>query len=179
MWHKLDKPHLFLGVVYPIVVVKGSQTSLLHSTIQIPVYLFTLSKSHFRYFLPPHSSTPFASGPEDTPQQILARIGEGRVQLSGGNWDSVSPSAKDLVLRMLHVDPNQRWTASQVLSHPWISSRESLPESKLTLKDAKVKVCWTTVVQMLVSGVAFSQTQRHAHTHHVTHAPHTVVTHSQ
>lgn len=59
-------------------------------------------------------STPFATGPEDTPQQILARIGEGKISLKGGNWDSISPAAKDLVLRMLHVDPMQRWTAAQV-----------------------------------------------------------------
>ena len=58
--------------------------------------------------------TPFATGPEDTPEQILARIGEGKVTLSGSNWDYISSSAKDLVLRMLHVDPQQRWTAGQV-----------------------------------------------------------------
>ena len=58
--------------------------------------------------------TPFASGPEDTPHAILNRIGEGKISLSGGNWDSVSAAAKDLVLRMLHVDPMQRWTAAQV-----------------------------------------------------------------
>lgn len=85
--------------------------------------------------------TPFATGPEDTPKQILARIGEGKIPLSGGNWDSVSPSAKDLVLRMLHVDPMQRWTAAQVLSHPWISSRGSLPDFKLSVNDHKIKVC--------------------------------------
>lgn len=86
------------------------------------------------------SCTPFATGPEDTPKQILARIGEGKINLSGGNWDSVSPSAKDLVLRMLHVDPMQRWTAAQVLGHPWIMSRESLPAHKLSINDRKIKV---------------------------------------
>jgi len=85
--------------------------------------------------------TPFATGPEDTPKQILARIGEGKIPLNGGNWDAVSPSAKDLVLRMLHVDPMQRWTAAQVLSHPWITSRNSLPDFKLSINDHKIKVC--------------------------------------
>ena len=87
-----------------------------------------------------YRSTPFATGPEDTPKQILARIGEGKISLTGGNWDSVSPSAKDLVLRMLHVDPMQRWTAVQVLSHPWIVSRDSLPDFKLSINDNKIKV---------------------------------------
>ena len=60
------------------------------------------------------SETPFATSPEDGPDQILTRIGEGKINLTGGNWDTVSPAAKDLVLRMLHVDPQQRCTAQQV-----------------------------------------------------------------
>ena len=87
-----------------------------------------------------HSSTPFASGPEDNAEKILARIGEGKVTLSGGNWDSISKGAKDLVLRMLNIDPSQRYTATQVLTHPWITSRESLPDIKLPIRDTKIKV---------------------------------------
>ena len=86
------------------------------------------------------SSTPFATGPDDTPEDILARIGEGKISLTGGNWNSISSAAKDLVLRMLHVDPMQRYTADQVLQHQWVKSRASLPEAKLSIKDAKIKV---------------------------------------
>ena len=73
---------------------------------------------------------------------ILARIGEGKISLTGGNWDSVSPSAKDLVLRMLHVDPMQRWNALQVLQHSWIAARDSLPDLRLSIHDNKIKVRW-------------------------------------
>ncbi len=38
--------------------------------------------------------TPFANGPNDTPEEILLRIGSGKFSLSGGNWDSVSDSSK-------------------------------------------------------------------------------------
>lgn len=38
--------------------------------------------------------TPFANGPDDTPEEILARIGSGEYALSGGNWDSISDAAK-------------------------------------------------------------------------------------
>lgn len=61
-----------------------------------------------------YRETPFATGPDDTPEVILNRIGEAKITLTGSNWDYVSSSAKDLVLRMLHVDPHQRWTAAQV-----------------------------------------------------------------
>uniref|UniRef100_A0A8C5B1J9 non-specific serine/threonine protein kinase n=1 Tax=Gadus morhua TaxID=8049 RepID=A0A8C5B1J9_GADMO len=82
--------------------------------------------------------TPFANGPEDTPDEILSRIGSGHFSLSGGNWDDVSSAAKDLVSKMLHVDPHQRLTAKQVLKHPWILQRDSLPNSQLPHQDLKL-----------------------------------------
>ncbi|XP_066953718.1 ribosomal protein S6 kinase alpha-2 isoform X2 [Macrobrachium rosenbergii] len=82
--------------------------------------------------------TPFAQGPSDTPEDILQRIGEGKFSLDSGNWVSVSPAAKDLVTRMLHVDPGQRLTAGQVASHPWLIHREALPNLRLLLQDASL-----------------------------------------
>lgn len=71
--------------------------------------------------------TPFSNGPNDTPEEILLRIGNGRFSLSGGIWDNISRGAKDLLSHMLHMDPHQRYTAEQVLKHPWITQREQLP----------------------------------------------------
>uniref|UniRef100_A0A665W6M7 Ribosomal protein S6 kinase n=1 Tax=Echeneis naucrates TaxID=173247 RepID=A0A665W6M7_ECHNA len=82
--------------------------------------------------------TPFANGPEDTPNEILNRIGNGHFSLTGGNWDTVSDAAKDLVSKMLHVDPHQRLTARQVLKHPWIVQRDKLPNSQLPHQDPKL-----------------------------------------
>ncbi|KAL1770400.1 ribosomal protein S6 kinase alpha-2 [Sigmodon hispidus] len=79
--------------------------------------------------------TPFANGPDDTPEEILARIGSGKYALSGGNWDFISDAAKDVVSKMLHVDPQQRLTAVQVLKHPWIVNREYLSQSQLSRQD--------------------------------------------
>ncbi|XP_042570844.1 ribosomal protein S6 kinase alpha-3 [Cyprinus carpio] len=80
--------------------------------------------------------TPFANGPEDTPEEILARIGSGKFSLAGGYWSSVSLEAKDLVSKMLHVDPHQRLTAAQVLKHPWILHKDHLPKYQLNRHDA-------------------------------------------
>nr|XP_006134573.1 ribosomal protein S6 kinase alpha-2 isoform X2 [Pelodiscus sinensis] len=79
--------------------------------------------------------TPFANGPDDTPEEILARIGSGKYALAGGNWDSISDAAKDIVSKMLHVDPHQRLTAIQVLRHPWIVNREYLSQNQLSRQD--------------------------------------------
>lgn len=59
------------------------------------IQLFTISNDimlvkiafSFRY-------TPFANGPDDTPEDILTRIGSGKFSLSGGYWNSVSDIAK-------------------------------------------------------------------------------------
>ncbi|EDL30047.1 ribosomal protein S6 kinase alpha-1 isoform b [Mus musculus] len=82
--------------------------------------------------------TPFANGPSDTPEEILTRIGSGKFTLSGGNWNTVSETAKDLVSKMLHVDPHQRLTAKQVLQHPWITQKDKLPQSQLSHQDLQL-----------------------------------------
>uniref|UniRef100_A0A674F742 Ribosomal protein S6 kinase n=1 Tax=Salmo trutta TaxID=8032 RepID=A0A674F742_SALTR len=82
--------------------------------------------------------TPFANGLNDTPEEILARIGSGKYALIGGNWDIVSDAAKDIVTKMLHVDPHQRLTAPQVLRHQWIVNREQLSQSQLIRQDVQL-----------------------------------------
>uniref|UniRef100_A0A8B9HI51 Ribosomal protein S6 kinase a, polypeptide 3a n=1 Tax=Astyanax mexicanus TaxID=7994 RepID=A0A8B9HI51_ASTMX len=47
--------------------------------------------------------TPFANGPEDTPEEILARIGSGKFSLTGGYWNSVSNGAKVPALLLLSL----------------------------------------------------------------------------
>jgi serine/threonine protein kinase len=34
-------------------------------------------------------------------------------------WTNVHDSAKDMMAHMMVVDPSQRWTARQLLDHPW------------------------------------------------------------
>lgn len=40
------------------------------------------------------SHTPFANGPEDTPTEILHRIGNSNLDLKSGNWTVISSEAK-------------------------------------------------------------------------------------
>ena len=53
---------------------------------------------------------------------ILSRRQTGwwREQFQNAPWPEISDSAKELVSRMLTVDPAKRYTAHQVLHHPWI-----------------------------------------------------------
>lgn len=89
------------------------------------IILFTLLAGH----------APFASGPSDTPGEILKRISNGKLDLESGNWASVSAEVKDLVRKMLHEDPHRRPTAAQVLQSPWLARRATLPTRRLILHD--------------------------------------------
>jgi len=40
--------------------------------------------------------------------------------MDGPEWDHISEYGKDLIRKMLQLDPNDRITASQALEHPWI-----------------------------------------------------------
>jgi len=84
--------------------------------------------------------TPFATGPDDDPSKILTRIADGNINLVGGTWDGVTDLAKDLVKRMLHVDPGRRITAAQILKHQWIRSRHSLPDKKIQFMETASRI---------------------------------------
>ncbi|MGH0147987.1 UNVERIFIED_CONTAM: hypothetical protein FKN15_039429 [Acipenser sinensis] len=41
-------------------------------------------------------------------------------------WDTVTPEAKDLINKMLTINPAKRITAAESLKHPWISHRSTV-----------------------------------------------------
>lgn len=52
---------------------------------------------------------------------LYKQIKKGEFDFPAPYWSNISDSAKDLVRKLLTVDPNKRYTAKQVLDHPWIS----------------------------------------------------------
>lgn len=49
-------------------------------------------------------------------------------QFPSPEWDTVTPEAKDLINKMLTINPSKRITAAEALKHPWISV--SLPQPR-------------------------------------------------
>ncbi|KAI5639474.1 protein kinase domain-containing protein [Phthorimaea operculella] len=66
--------------------------------------------------------TPFASTGDDTPEAILARIESGKVELSTGIWRTVSNEAKNVIRRMLQLEPSLRPRAQDLLREPWFTN---------------------------------------------------------
>lgn len=57
-------------------------------------------------------------------REVLERTARGVYKISGGEWDAISPDAKDLVQKMLHANPLERITTAQILAHPWLQQLE-------------------------------------------------------
>ncbi|KAI3464780.1 hypothetical protein Pfo_021443 [Paulownia fortunei] len=51
---------------------------------------------------------------------IFEEILAGHVDLQTSPWPSISNGAKDLIKRMLTMDPKKRITAAEALEHPWL-----------------------------------------------------------
>ncbi|KAK7482095.1 hypothetical protein BaRGS_00026679 [Batillaria attramentaria] len=64
---------------------------------------------------------PFRS-PDRNQTELFEFIKAGEYEFLSPYWDNVSDSAKDLIRRLLVVDKSKRYTAIEVLSHPWIVS---------------------------------------------------------
>ncbi|XVF27867.1 hypothetical protein REPUB_Repub14bG0146200 [Reevesia pubescens] len=56
----------------------------------------------------------------ETEKGIFDAIAEGKLDFESQPWPSISESAKDLVRKMLTMDPKKRLTAAQVFEHPWM-----------------------------------------------------------
>ncbi|XP_046471949.1 uncharacterized protein [Neodiprion pinetum] len=64
---------------------------------------------------------PFVS-PENEQEELFERILSGHYEYTAPYWDSVSESAKQLISNMLQVQPELRFSAEDVLDHPWLAS---------------------------------------------------------
>lgn len=65
-------------------------------------------------------------------RNLFKKIKHGQYEFHANTaWDYVSDDAKDLVRKLLCVNENNRYTAKQVLRHPWISRQNNDLEKTL------------------------------------------------
>ncbi|CAL5098442.1 unnamed protein product [Urochloa decumbens] len=62
---------------------------------------------------------------------IFTAILRGQLDLASEPWPRISSGAKDLVKKMLNINPKDRLTAFQVLNHPWIKEDGDAPDTPL------------------------------------------------
>ncbi|XP_076935190.1 calcium-dependent protein kinase 29-like [Bidens hawaiensis] len=64
-------------------------------------------------------------------RSIFKAILEGSLDLHSPPWPSISPSAKDLISKMLTRNPKKRITADKALEHPWLKEDGEASESPM------------------------------------------------
>lgn len=67
---------------------------------------------------------------DDSHPMLLRKIAVGAFRYSDPVWKSVSWQAKDLISRLLVVDPAKRLTVEQVLAHPWMALQVEMGQGK-------------------------------------------------
>ncbi|XP_053728343.1 serine/threonine-protein kinase DCLK1-like isoform X1 [Synchiropus splendidus] len=63
---------------------------------------------------------PFRGSGEDQ-DSVFEQILKGQLEFPSAYWESVSQAAKALITGMLQLDVDQRFSAAQVLEHPWVN----------------------------------------------------------
>lgn len=58
---------------------------------------------------------------DEDQKRLFKKIKEGRYHFHEDYWSNTSPEAIDMIRQMLCVDQSKRWTAEQLLKHPWIT----------------------------------------------------------
>ncbi len=59
----------------------------------------------------------------ETRKEIISKTIAAKLDPSNPGWQSLSPNCQDLLLGMLSRDMKKRLTATEILNHPWMSSR--------------------------------------------------------
>ena len=80
------------------------------------------------------------------PNKLQAAICAGKFSLEDSAWENISENAKDLVSKLLVVDPKKRLSAAEALAHPWFSDPnvrtvQSLPSTQSNLSASLKLLC--------------------------------------
>ncbi|XP_022086203.1 serine/threonine-protein kinase DCLK1-like isoform X2 [Acanthaster planci] len=77
---------------------------------------------------------PFRSETNDQ-EELFDHIIAGEFQFISPYWDSISEVAKDLISCMLEVDVDRRFSATQVMDHPWVVSDDGGVQQQIDVSD--------------------------------------------
>eukprot|EP00903_Cladosiphon_okamuranus_P010945 g10337.t1 len=62
---------------------------------------------------------------DENQTRLFRKIKAGNFKFHPEYWQSISNEAKDLIRRLLTVDPKRRLTAAQAVTHPWLLSKDA------------------------------------------------------
>ncbi|XP_062244167.1 calcium/calmodulin-dependent protein kinase type II delta 2 chain isoform X1 [Platichthys flesus] len=63
---------------------------------------------------------------DEDQHRLYQQIKAGAYDFPSPEWDTVTPDAKDLINKMLTINPSKRITSAEALKHPWICQRSTV-----------------------------------------------------
>jgi len=113
---------------------------------------------------------------DEDSKRLFKKIKEGRYFFHEEHWGNASTESMDIIRKMLCVSQKERWTARQLLQHPWITKGEKdlaaidlrgaivtmkKFNARRRLKAAADAIIMTNRIKKLIDGVTNAANQSH------------------
>ncbi len=90
-----------------------------------------------------HSLCGFPPFYADSNKELFEIIKKGEFDFPSPYWDEISDLAKDLIKKLLVVEPSERLSAEKILEHPWVvgekTPRKNLPQLTSKIREFNAK----------------------------------------
>uniref|UniRef100_A0A7N8XEV2 calcium/calmodulin-dependent protein kinase n=1 Tax=Mastacembelus armatus TaxID=205130 RepID=A0A7N8XEV2_9TELE len=101
---------------------------------------------------------------DEDQHRLYQQIKAGAYDFPSPEWDTVTPEAKDLINKMLTINPAKRITAAEALKHPWISvsllhTQDAIFTLVVTTAKMMMMMCVLFLLASLHGGVLYAQTR--------------------
>ncbi|RXN08484.1 serine threonine- kinase DCLK2 isoform X1 [Labeo rohita] len=100
-------------------------------------------------------------------EELFEQILLGRLEFPSPYWDNISLSAKDLIGKMLQVNVGARYTADEVLEHPWVQDDAVMDTNMACEMEDAVESENTNNSTAAEAEVTQTHTHTHTHTHYI------------
>ena len=73
---------------------------------------------------------------DESIEVLTEKVAKGQFTFLSPWWDDISTSAQDLISHLLAVDPEERYTITEFLAHPWVSGSGPTPRDERQQPDS-------------------------------------------
>lgn len=71
---------------------------------------------------------PFDPQNDASDSELAKRIRSGRFETQSAEWKTLAPQARDLIQKLLQVEPTERITAEEALTHEWLQAADAMSQ---------------------------------------------------
>lgn len=82
-------------------------------------------------------------------REVLEKTARGLYSMNGAEWDDISAEAKDLVRKMLIVNPEERISTDDILAHPWMKQLDEEFDEVSSTSSASVDISVASSIKTL------------------------------